>query len=102
MSFMTQEGVEALARHQQPRCRVRPNIADGKKHSSAATLAPPPPPTQTPAFGYSDSLGSNGSERKCRKKILTDSVDSREPDDCVSRLLRLLERRRGEGGGEAP
>lgn len=31
---------------------------------------------------------------------ITDKVDSRDPKDCVSRLLRLLERSRGDEDGE--
>lgn len=36
-----------------------------------------------------------------RPRHITDSVDSRDPDDWVSRLLRLLERSRGEGNGDS-
>ena len=33
---------------------------------------------------------------------MTERVDCREPEASVSRLLRLLERRRGDGEGEVP
>lgn len=42
------------------------------------------------------------SQQSVGVSVITDSVDSREPDDWVSRLLRLLERSLGEDGGDPP
>lgn len=47
-----------------------------------------------------DGAGGGGTERGRSRTNITDCVDSREPDDWVSRLLWLLERSRGEEDGD--
>lgn len=58
------------------------------------------------AICYSTSLNVTARKRRINShvdvSIITDSVDSREPEDWVSRLLRLLDRSLGEDGGEPP
>lgn len=96
MSFLTQTGGRGGAGGG---CLLAASI---QKYLGIEAGIPPPHPDHGETLTFMTPARTKREGCGVGARVVTDSVDSREPEDWVSRLLRLLERSLGEEGGEPP